>query len=598
MKLHWIKNKGFQIQAVTGKKKKVDILSLPLEFQKVSEMKNGFNFVTKDFIADEGLAMKSIADICSMSNAVFKELLSEVREYIGFLYKLNDTLGLLDLVTSFATVSMSMDYIRPNFGERILIKAGRHPILERSVTELTPNDCNMSDESRIHILTGANMSGKSTYLRQLVLITVMAQLGCFVPAETATIKIFDRIFSRVSNRDSVESNASTFMLEMQEIAFILTNVTESSLVVLDELGRGTSVREGTAVCWAVSEELLGVGCLVFLATHFSNMNLMSDLHPFVQSYHFQLSEAEDKQVTTHHLVKGGVNLARTMYGIETASQSKFKFPQEMIERAKDFYKILTLSNSERRISKIDVINAEHIFMLKQLVVQGITGEELKEAVSNIRASFVSVSENLSEVDDADSRDVGSDIDSFSRSGVETVRSGQEREQQGTDRVSPLMSEPGKGLFDDPELEEDNNKPERSPPSCLSQESVMPPPTVLSGKGLFDDPALEEDSRPPLADLSQECEKPPPTVLSHESRRPSQTGLSLPQADLSVESEMTPQQSLVTPLGRPLPPTPYSGIGLDEETPVSAICIQTSDSKVDTEPSIRPQTDSTTLDIVF
>ena len=160
---------------------------------------------------------------------------------------------------------------------------------------------------------------------------------------------------------------------------------------------------------------------------------------------------------------------------------------------------------------------------------------------------------------------------------------------------------GKGLFDDPALEEDSSKSERPPPSCLSQESVIPPATVLSGKGLFDDPALEEDSRPPLANHSQECEKPPPTVLSHESRRPSQTGLSLPQADLSVESEMTPQQSLVTPLGRPLPPTPYSGTGRGEsdgETPVSAICIQTSDSKVDTEPSIRPQSDSTTLDIVF
>ena len=214
MKLHWIKNKGFWIQVITDKKNQLDVKSLPPNFKKITKIKNGFNFVTIEFAEKEGIARSSMADICRMSNAVFNELLGEVREYMGFLYKLNDTLAVLDLITTFATVTMSQDYVKPQFGENIFIKAGRHPILEQMVMDVTPNDCNMSDESRIHILTGANMSGKSTYLRQVVVLTVMAQLGCFVPAEMATVRICDRIFSRVSNRDCLESNSSTFMLEM------------------------------------------------------------------------------------------------------------------------------------------------------------------------------------------------------------------------------------------------------------------------------------------------------------------------------------------------------------------------------------------------
>ena len=396
MKLHWIKNKGFWIQVITDKKNQVDVNSLPPDFKKITKIKNGFNFVTINFAEKEGVARSSMADICRMSNAVFNELLGEVREYMGFLYKLNDTLAVLDLVTTFASVTMSQDYVKPQFGENIVIKAGRHPILEQMVMEVTPNDCNMSDESRVHILTGANMSGKSTYLRQVVVLTVMAQLGCFVPAEMATVKICDRIFSRVSNRDCLESNSSTFMLEMQEISYILTNATEKSMVILDELGRGTSVKEGTAVCWAVTEELLDVGSLVFLATHFSDLNRMSLLHPFVQSYHFQLTSELGRSVTTHQLVRGGLDVTQTKYGLDVARKTKFPLPESIIENAREHLRKLELRDPNKNINPVDVISAEHFLMLRQLVLQNMEGEELKTALGNIRASFVLQTEDLPE----------------------------------------------------------------------------------------------------------------------------------------------------------------------------------------------------------
>ena len=523
MKLHWIRNKGFYIQVVTSKKNQINTNSLPPEFKKVTKIKNGFNFVTNDFAGTDGLVKSSLADICRMSNAVFNELLAEVREYIGFLYKLNDTLALLDLITTFATVSMSMDYIRPDFGERIFIKGGRHPILERSSAELTPNDCNMSDESRVHILMGANMSGKSTYLRQVVLITVMAQLGCFVPAQVATVKICDRIFSRVSNRDSLELNSSTFMLEMQEIAFILSNATESSMVILDELGRGTSVKEGTAVCWAVCEELLSVGCLTFLATHFSDMNLMSDIHPFVQSYHFLLQTEDGKEVTTHQLVKGGLKVTRTAYGIDTASQSKFALPPEMIERAKELYREMTLSNVGRRISRFDVVSAEHILMLRQLSIQNVKGNDLKTALKNIRDSFVSLTENLPEVVNAESLD-GSNVSSKSSSDIETEAGLQLKIiERNKEILSQALSERSRDL-------------------SMNIEDSKNPESLQGGGGLLDLSGSEPGGI--FGDLPgpEEDERLPPSVQ-------------MEGPDLSQETEMDTvgtYQDVVTPLGRDLP----------------------------------------------
>ena len=568
MKLHWIKNKGFWIQVITDKKNQVDLKTLPPDFKKITKIKNGFNFVTFDFAEKEGVARSSMADICRMSNAVFNELLAEVRDYMGFLYKLNDTLAVLDLITTFATVTMSQDYVKPQFGENIFIKAGRHPILEQMVLDVTPNDCNMSDESRVHILTGANMSGKSTYLRQVVVLTVMAQIGCFVPAEMATVRICDRIFSRVSNRDCLESNSSTFMLEMQEISYILTNVTEKSMVILDELGRGTSVSEGTAVCWAVTEELLDVGSLVFLATHFTDMNRMSLLHPFVQSYHFQLASEQGRSVTTHQLVRGGLDVSRTKYGLDVARKTKFPLPESIIENAREHLRKLELRDPNKNINPVDVICAEHIVMLRQLVLQNLDGDELKTAVGNIRASFVSQTEDLPEEvwEDNDSEGGSQEGDQpASGSGPVRPRAGQVPSLHLSERSQPEASaRPGRKdtntthLTDLSQENLNNHLPsERGGANNFS--GFLNLSGLRSGKGLFDDieGSQEDDNYNPGSFLSGP--------------------LFRPGADGSLGSEKVSQQkNLFSPFSLKDPFSPQSAPakgdqaeGIDEDVTPSA-----------------------------
>ena len=313
LKLEWQTNKGFFILLLTGKKNaQVDENNLPGEFQRIHKLRNGISFVTQEFSVKETMLKTSLLEITIMSNSVLDELLIEVRDYIGFLYKLSDLISSLDMFLSLAAVSQSDGFVRPEFGDCLAIKAGRHPILDTmTASDCIGNDTMADSLSRLHVLTGQffclpadvqflllgpNMSGKSTYLRQVVLLSIMAQLGCYVPAERATFRIPDRIFSRVNNRDCLETNASTFMLEMQETAFILANVSSSSLVIIDELGRGTSLKEGASICWAVCEKLLPSKAFVFLATHFKLMTEMADLHPCVENYQFLTETLEDGRI--------------------------------------------------------------------------------------------------------------------------------------------------------------------------------------------------------------------------------------------------------------------------------------------------------------
>lgn len=186
--------------------------------------------MTQEFSVKDRLVKNTLLEISHMSNAVLDELLVEVREYIGILYKLSETLSTLDMLTSIATVSMSHDYVMPEFGDSLAIKQGRHPILDTMAVDIVANV--MADPlSRLHILTGPNMSGKSTYLRQVVLLSIKAQIDCYVPIQFATF----RIFSGVSNRDCFKSNSSTF-IQMQETSLILANLGPTSLIIIDELG--------------------------------------------------------------------------------------------------------------------------------------------------------------------------------------------------------------------------------------------------------------------------------------------------------------------------------------------------------------------------
>ena len=261
------------------------------------------------------------------------------------------------------------------------------------------------------------MSGKSTYLRQVVLLTIMAQIGCFVPAQFAQFRITDRIFSRVCNKDSIETNSSSFCVEMQEIALILNNLGQSSLAIIDELGRGTSVEEGTAICWAICEALLNSSCFVFLATHFMQMTSLADVHPCVENYHF-LTRIDSNQVEyTHQLVRGKMEIVRlddasendmetsdtnvVHYGLELAARTTF--PANIIEKAKQMCDSVGEPGDQSivTLNQLDLICNQTIIKLKKLAKLQLGHEELKQELSNIRNAFLDESKLLPEVKEAE-----------------------------------------------------------------------------------------------------------------------------------------------------------------------------------------------------
>ena len=422
MKLEWKANKGWFIQINNQKNCNINLNKLPEEFIRVVKTKTGVTFVTQDFAAKDSLAKDSLVEINKMSDAILNELLNEVREYIGFLYLLSDTISNIDMLVSFANVSMTEDYTKPEFGDSLIIRGGRHPILERICVDVTSNDTKVDRLSRLQILTGPNMSGKSTYLRQVLLLTVMAQIGCYVPAQFATVRITDRIFSRVTNRDSIETNSSTFMVEMQETAFILSNMGQSSLVIIDELGRGTSVEEGTAICWAVAEALLKTSAFVFLATHFTQMPALADLHPCVENSHFLTRVEANQIVHTHQLVKGrapetrgrggddSADCGEVSYGLELASRSAL--PVKYVEKARKISKRIKHSQDNIvSVNPLDRLCLDHVIRMKKLANSGLPIGDLQSELKDIKISFLMESKNLPEIKEARvSRDCDGKVD--------------------------------------------------------------------------------------------------------------------------------------------------------------------------------------------
>ena len=216
----------------------------------------------------------------------------------------------------------------------------------------------------------------------------MAQLGCNVPAESATLRIPDRIFSRVSNRDSIETNSSTFMVEMQETSFILTNVGPSSLVIIDELGRGTSAEEGSAICWAVCEKLLQSSCFVLLATHFHQITGMADFNPCVSNHHFLTQTGEDGVVSySHVLVSGKSSSTELQYGLELAART---LPDTLVGRARLMVEVIK-RRGEARVSganRLDTVCLQALVEVKRILRLGLLGQERAEALEQVRQKFI------------------------------------------------------------------------------------------------------------------------------------------------------------------------------------------------------------------
>lgn len=293
------------------------------------------------------------------------ELYSEVRERIaGEVVRIQKTakaIAQIDVFTSMAYVAERNNYVRPNINEKgvIDIKNGRHPVVEKMIPNemFIANDTYLDDKkNRISIITGPNMAGKSTYMRQTALIVLMAQIGSFVPAESADIGIVDRIFTRVGASDDLASGQSTFMVEMTEVANILRNATSKSLLILDEIGRGTSTFDGLSIAWAVVEHISNkrlLGAKTLFATHYHELTELEGKLDSVNNYCIAVKEKGDDIVFLRKIVKGGADKS---YGIQVAKLAGV--PDSVIGRAKEIVDELVEADVAGRIREISVQSGE------------------------------------------------------------------------------------------------------------------------------------------------------------------------------------------------------------------------------------------------
>ncbi|HLE16149.1 MAG TPA: DNA mismatch repair protein MutS [Anaerolineales bacterium] len=315
---------------------------VPAEYIRKQTLVNAERYITPELKEYETLVLNAEERIHEIEQRLFRE----VCELLGGSAKrlLSTALALahLDVLAGLAEAAVNGGYVRPEVGEEdvLAIEAGRHPVVEQLLSgeRFVPNDAVYEAGERVRIITGPNMSGKSTFLRQAALIVLMAQIGSFVPADSARIGLVDRIFTRIGAQDEIYAGQSTFMVEMVEMANILHHATRRSLLILDEIGRGTSTYDGVSIAWAVVEYIHNhpdLRAKTLFATHYHELTQLADMLPGVRNYNVAVSEAEGKVVFLHKIVPGGADRS---YGIHVAQLAGL--PRPVIQRAGEILKEL------------------------------------------------------------------------------------------------------------------------------------------------------------------------------------------------------------------------------------------------------------------
>ncbi len=326
---------------------KANLHLVPKDYIRKQTLTDVERFVTPELKQLESKVLGAEERIGQLEYQLFIELRQEVAQRSHELLETARAVAELDVLATLAEVAAKNHYTRPfvDDGDEIVIKEGRHPVIEQIQRDkpFVPNDCSLDNrENQLLIITGPNAAGKSTYLRQVALIVLMAQMGSFVPAREAKIGIVDRIFTRVGAHDELVRGQSTFMVEMTETANILHNATERSLVLIDEIGRGTSTYDGIAIAWAVAEELHRIGCKCLFATHYHHLNELENLLPRVRNYRAAVLEEGDKVVFLYRIVPGGTDRS---YGIQVARLAGL--PERVIGRAKEI--LMTLESNDQKV---------------------------------------------------------------------------------------------------------------------------------------------------------------------------------------------------------------------------------------------------------
>ena len=369
---------GYYIEVSKG-----NIPLVPETYIRKQTLTNGERYITEELknIENEILGAKDKA--LALEAEIFSEVRAFIAERTETIQRTADAVAYIDVLQSFAFASRENNFVRPDISlENVIdIKDGRHPVIEkmRSDTVFTPNDAYLDGkDSRLLIITGPNMAGKSTFMRQVAIITLLAQTGCFVPARSARIGVVDKIFTRVGASDDLASGQSTFMVEMNEVADILKNATRNSLVILDEIGRGTSTFDGMSIAKAAAEYINSkIGCKTLFATHYHELTALEKDNRGIRNYSVAVMKKGDDIKFLHKIVEGGTD---NSYGIEVAKLAGL--PQKVIELAKKALAEIELGSKidlEKRLNEEEQ-KEEFDFssIAKNEVIQSIKNLDLDE----------------------------------------------------------------------------------------------------------------------------------------------------------------------------------------------------------------------------
>jgi len=308
---------GYYIDISKGQSHKA-----PESFQRRQTLVNSERYITAELKEFEHKILSSQERILALETKFFNELREQISTYLPQVLSVANTLANIDVLLSLSLVAIHNQWTRPLIDESnvLQIHAGRHPVIEKAIgqSQFISNDTNLNEQERLYVITGPNMAGKSTYIRQVALITILAQMGSFVPAASAHIGIVDQVFSRIGASDNLAKGQSTFMVEMNQTANILNNATDRSLIILDEIGRGTSTYDGISIAWAVSEFLLTTEnkrAKTLFATHYWELTDLEKQIPGAVNYQVKVQEIDSGIVFLHKIVKGGTDKS---YGIHVA----------------------------------------------------------------------------------------------------------------------------------------------------------------------------------------------------------------------------------------------------------------------------------------
>ena len=358
---------GYYIEVSKGMK---DLVKDEYGYERKQTLSNCERYISPVLKEKEAIILNAEEKIVELEYELFCNIKNEIKKYIPELQEVAKTISEIDVLLSFAFVSQENNYVRPNLTDKhvINIKDNRHSVVEKVLdSEYVPNDIIMNEDTNILLITGPNMAGKSTYMRELAITVIMAQIGCFVPASEATIMVFDSIYTRIGASDDLVSGKSTFMVEMNEANNAVTNATSSSLVLFDELGRGTATYDGIALAQAIIEYIHdNIKCKMLFSTHYHELTTLDKKLKYLKNVHVSAYEEDGKITFLHKIKDGSVDKS---YGIHVARLAEL--PNKLIKRADEILAHYETNTNKR--DKKEIVQESLVFDSEPSLVE----EEIK-----------------------------------------------------------------------------------------------------------------------------------------------------------------------------------------------------------------------------